>query len=289
MVPWYVYAFASAIFSTFFIMLRKKALSKVHAMNLESARALSTLFILLLLTPLINLGIDKKILLLVYFVSLLATIGILFFSKALRHKDVSLIMPLANFKPAFVAVIAFLFLSEAITQKQIIGVIILLISAYLLESNHNFSDLYAPIKNFFKTRYNLYFTFAIFLFSITAVLDKLILSNYLDIFNYLFFLWVFIAINFNIIHAVKFGYKDTIKCFKKIKYLPLLIGLLTVVKNLFALKAISLAYVSLVTPVLMLETLFVVLLGGKFFHEKFLYFRFSVASLMLIGAYLIIA
>ena len=62
-------------------------------------------------------------------------------------------MPLANFKPAFVAIIAFLFLSEAVTQKQIIGIIILLISAYLLESNHHFSNLYAPIKNFLKTKY----------------------------------------------------------------------------------------------------------------------------------------
>ncbi|MBW2981921.1 EamA family transporter [Candidatus Woesearchaeota archaeon] len=288
MIPWYVYAFASIVFSTFFIILRKKALLKVHAMNLESARSLSMLVLILFLIPLINFNINKKVLFLVYIISLIATVGILFFSKALRHKDISLLYPLSNFKPAFVAVIAFFFLSEAITQKQIIGIIILLISAYLLESDHNLSNLYAPIKNFLKTKYSLYFTFSIFLFSITAVLDKYILSNYLDIFNYLFFIWLFIAVNFNIIHIVMYGYKDTINCFKKIKFLPLLIALLTIIKNLLVLKAISLAYISLVTPVLVLSTLFIVLLGGKFFHEKFLLFRLFISSLMLIGTYLII-
>jgi len=195
---------------------------------------------------------------------------------------------LGNLKPAFVALLAFIFLAESITYKNIIGIIVLLLSAYLLESDHHFSDFVKPIKHLLKEKYSIYFILAIFLFSVTAVFDKFIISNYLDIFTYFFLIWLFIAINFNFIHIFLYGYKDTIKCFKKVTYLPVLVGFFSLGGNLLALKALSLAYVSLVTPVLMLNTLFVVVLGGKFFHEKYIYFRLAVSLFMLIGAYLVI-
>jgi len=288
MIPWYVYAFVSVIFSTIFLILRKKALLKEHAMNFESLRTLFLALFGLFLIPFINLDIEKKTFLLIYAVAFIATIAILFFSKAVRHNDISLVFPLANFKPAFVAIIAFVFLSEAIQIKQIIGIVILLISAYLLESDHHISAFLAPIKHLFKIKSNIYFIFSIFLFSITAVLDKYIITFYTNIFTYLFLVWIFIAVNFNLIHFFLYGYKDTIDCFKRTKGFPVLVAFLAFIKNLFVFKALSLTFVSLVTPFLMLETLFIVLLGGKFFHEKYLLFRFSAASLMLIGAYLII-
>jgi uncharacterized membrane protein len=288
MIPWYVYVLASVFFSIIFTIARKKALLKVHSMNFESARTLTMAVICLFLIPFLNLNLDKRGILIIYFVSVLATIGILLSSKSLRHKDISLIFPLGNFKPAFVAILAFLFLSEAIKTKQIIGIAILLLSAYLLESDHHISDFYAPIKNFLKSKYHLFYVLAIFIFSITATLDKFILSSYTDIFTYFFLLWVFIAINFNIVHLLEYGYKDTINCFRKTTYLPVLVGATSVIKNLFIFKALSLAYVSLVTPLLMLEILIVVFLGGKFFHERYLFFRLTISAFMLIGTYLII-
>jgi len=288
MIPWYIYAFASVILGTIFSIYRKKALLTEHAMNFESARTLTIALLCLFLIPYINLNVNRNIIILVYLVSFLVTAGILFTAKALRHKAISLIFPLGNIKPAFVAVIAFFFLSEAIQPKQIIGIIILFISAYLLESDYHISDFIVPLKHVFKTKYSLYFIFAVFLFSITAVFDRFVISNYMNIFTYFFLLWIFVAVNFNIVHVFEYGYRDTINCFKRITYLPLLVAFLSTIKNLFVYKALSLAYVSLVVPVLMLETLFVVLFGGRFFHEKYLFFRFGVSALMLIGAYLII-
>jgi uncharacterized membrane protein len=288
MIPWYAYALASIFFSIIFIIARKKALLKVHSMNFESARTLTMAVLCLVLIPFLNLNLDIKSILLIYFVSVLSTIGILLTSKAFRHKDISLIFPLGNFKPAFVAILAFLFLSEAIKTKQIIGIVILLLSAYLLESNHHISDFYAPIKNFLRSKYHLYFVLAIFIFSINSVLDKFILSSFTDIFTYFFLLWIFIALNFNIIHLLEYGYKDTINCFRKTTYLPVLVGVTSIIKNLLVFKAFTLTYVSLVTPVLMLKTLFIVLIGGKFFHEKYLFFRLVISAFMLMGTYLII-
>ena len=87
---------------------------------------------------------------------------------------------------------------------------------------------------------------------------------------------------------IEFGFKDTVKCFKKIHYLPFLVAVFSFASNLFALKALSMAYVSLVVPVLMVSTLLIVFFGGRFFHEKYLLFRTVVSLLMLIGVYFII-
>ncbi len=288
MIEWWVYAFFAVAFGTMFVMFRKKALVKAHAMNLESARSLSVAFFCLFLIPFVNLDIPWQIFLIVYGISLMGTFAILLMSKSLRHNEVSLIAPLSNFRPAFVAVLAFFFLKESLTLTQIAGITIILLTTYLLESDHHFSNFLEPIRNLIGNKYHYYFLLAVFIFSIATVVDKYLVTYHLDIFTYYFLVWIFITVNFNIIHAWKFGIMDSVKCFRDTNYLPVLVAFFSFAKNLFALKALSMAYASLVTPVLMVETLFVVFVGGEFFHEQYRYFRLFVSGLMLIGVYLII-
>lgn len=286
---WYVFAIGAAIFSAAFQILRKKALLKCHALNFESARTMYVVMIALVLLPFLDWSFDKSALIIVYIVSFLAAIGILFAAKAYRHNDISLISPLSNLRPAFVAIIAFIFLSESLGYKQIAGILIILVSAYILESNHHFSNIFEPLKHMIKSKYTLYFIFAMFLFSITAVLDKFVISTKIThVYTYFFLLWLFLAINLNIIHGLRYGLNDTIKYIKKATYLPFFVALASVLANLLMLKALSLEYVSLVIPIVLLSTLLVTLLGGKFFHEKNLVFRVIISIFMLIGAYLII-
>ncbi|MBD3354615.1 EamA family transporter [Candidatus Woesearchaeota archaeon] len=288
LVQWWVYAVGSALFSTAFSLSRKRALLKMHSMNLESTRTLAIAFFCIFLIPFINLNIEPGVFFLIYGTSVLSTIGILFASKALRHEAVSLIAPLSNLRPGIVAVLAFLFLGEILNTRKIIGIGVLVLAAYLLESDHHFSDFIAPIKHLMRDKYSKFFLFAIGLFGALSVLNKYLVSNYVDIFTLYFLTWIFIAINFNLAHSWRYGFKDTINCFKELSYLPILIGGLSMIMNLLYLKAISITYVSLVSPIVMLSTLFIVFIGGNFFHEKYIYFRFFVSILMIAGAYLII-
>lgn len=169
---WYMLAIGSAIIHTIFLIVRKKQLMKVHAMAFESVRSFAVVLITLFLIPLMNFNISKEGIMLVYLTSLLGTLGIFFMSRALRHEAISLITPLGNMKPAFVAVLAFFFLGESVGTKEIIGIIILLVSAYILESDHNFSNLLAPLRNIMKHNYSVLFFFSVFIFSFTAILDK---------------------------------------------------------------------------------------------------------------------
>ncbi len=288
MIPWYIYAFIAVISETLFLIARKKALLKVHAMNFEAARSLSVVAYLLIFLPFINLKLSFNTLALVYFISWVSILGILLMSKALKHKDISSMYPLANLKPAFVAVLAFLFLAESIHPIQIVGIGIILISAYMLEADHHFSDFLRPFREIASSKYNLYFIIAIILFSATTVLDKYVISFRTDMFSYIFWVWIFVAINFNLVHGIEFGFGETLSCFKKTHLLPLLVGGLSVVNSLFVLKALSLAYTSLVTAVLMLTTLLVVFFGGRFFHEKNLMYRVLISAFMIIGVYLVV-
>ena len=288
MIPWWIYAIGAALCASAFSISRKKILSKEHAMNFESTRAFSVVLLVLFLIPLVNFNIELKVLGLVYLISLIGTLGILFAAKAFRHEEISLVSPLSNIRPAFVAILAYFFLSEKLGIGQIIGIGILFISAYLLEADHHIYNLWDPLKNLFKSKYGPHYLLAILLFSVTVIFDKYIISTYLDIYTYFFFVWIFIAINFNIIHTILYGHKEVINCFKKWKYFPFLVAFFSVASNLLAFKALSLTYVSLVVPVLMLSTLFIVLLGGKFFHERYVVFRAIVTILMLIGALMVV-
>jgi len=289
MIQWYVYAIGAAVFATLFEIFRKKALSKVHAMNFESARTIFMVLLCLFLIPFISLSFDKINMFLVYLTSLLAAIGILYAAKAFRHGDISLITPLSNLRPAFIAIIAVIFLSESLSKTQITGIAVLFATAYLLAADHHISSFIAPIKHFIKSKYSLYFLFATFLFAVTAVLDKFIITNKItNIFTYFFFVWIFLAINLNIIHALTHGIKETFACIKKTRYLAFIVAVFSFISNLLALKALSMAYVSLVMPIVMLSTLLVVLFGGRYFHEKGLLPRVLISILMLIGAYLVI-
>ncbi|MBW2991891.1 EamA family transporter, partial [Candidatus Woesearchaeota archaeon] len=280
MVQWYVFAFGAAIAYTIMTIIRKKALSKAHAMNYESVRTIFVVLLAIFLIPFIDFSFDKTYLLWVYAVSVLATAAILLASKALRHNEISLVAPLSNLRPAFVAIIAFIFLSETLGVKQIIGIIILFISAYILEADHHFSNVLEPIKHLAKSKYSLYYTFAVFLFAVTTIFHKYIFSTKLNnVFTYFFFIWIFIAVNFNIVHAVKYGLKDSISCLKEVRFLPLAHASFSTIGNLMEFTAISMAYVSLVQPIIIISVLFVVLFGGKFFHEKNLLFRLAISVL----------
>jgi len=288
MVEWYVYAIGSALLGTIFVLLRKKALKKEHALEFESARSISMAFLLLLFLPFIKINVDLKILALLYFATFLGSVGIIFTSRAYRHDQISHVFPLANLRPFFVLILAYLFLGETVTSQNIVGIIILLLGAYALEADHHFSDLLYPIKSIFKTKSSFYMISAIGIFSITALIDKYLIDNYFDPITLLFLAWIFIAINLNVYHGFKFGFREIKQVFKETNYLPILIAVFSIGANLLYLTAIQKAYVSLVTPVIMLSTLFVVFIGGNFFKEDNVLSRVLISTAMLAGVYLII-
>ena len=288
MIPWYVYAIGSTIFATAFAIGRKKALQNEHALEFESARSIAVLLLLLILLPFITPSYSLKTIGIVYIVSLAAVAGIVLMAKAFRHLQISLLYPLMNLKSLFVLVLAYIFLGESVSALNLVGIFILLITAYVLEADHHFSNLILPLKALFTSKYNIFAISALLIFSFTSLMDKYIVTNLLDPLSFMLLVWLFVAFNLNVIHGFLYGYNEVRVIFKQKGPFIFLVSFFSIGANLLALKALTLAFVSLVTPVLMLSTIFVVFIGGRFFKEKHVMYRVGVSFIMLMGVYLVI-
>ncbi len=287
MLPWWAFAFASAIFATFFTIFRKKGTRKENALEFELTRTTFNALFGLLLLPILTFKYTLTSVLIIYFTSILASIGILLASKSLRHSEISQVIPLHNLTPGFLAVLAFLFLGETLNKNQIIGLVLLIIGAYVLETEHH-----NPLKSFLKHMKSRYVDYAIissFIFSITALLDKYIINLYTTPFDFLFLICIFIAINFTIISFVSNNGMDSMKnCLKTTKYNVILTAFFSFLANATYLYAISLNFVSLVMPISKLSILMSTLIGGEIFHEKGLLKGAISSVIMIIGTILII-
>jgi len=286
-IPWWILAILSMLFSSIFILLRKKGSSKEHATRFELTRSLVMVILLLTIIPYLTFNYTIKTLLVIYFISFLATIGILLVAKSIRHAQLSEISPLSNLSNGFVAIFAFLFLGESLSRGQISGIILLIIGAYALESDGK--GLWGAFVSHIKSKYVLYAILGTFLFSITALLDKYTIENLIPAIDFLFIVWIFIFINLIIVTALRDNpIKAVQHCLKKSKQYILLAGIFGFLANLTYILALSTGLVSLVIPIRRASTLIVTIVGGEIFHEDHLLIKTIAALIMIIGASLLI-
>ena len=140
----------------------------------------------------------------------------------------------------------------------------------------------------FKSKYSLYVIAALIMFSITSLMDKYIIDNLLDPLPFLALVWIFVAININIVHGILYGFDEVKKYIIKYPLFPFLVAFFSIGAGFLYLNALKTANVSLVAPVLTLATLFVVFFGGRFFKESNITYRLIVSVLMITGVYLVI-
>ncbi|MCK4522182.1 MAG: EamA family transporter [Nanoarchaeota archaeon] len=287
MIPWYVFAIGSAVFSTLFTLFRKKGMSKEHAMEFEVTRTTFAALFGLLLIPLLTFRYTIASILIIYSLSIIVVAGILLESKSLRHMEVSAVAPLFNLTPGFLAILAFIFLRESLSRPQIGGLVLLIAGSYVLETDRN-SFFQSFIKHI-RSRYIGYAIAAALIFSITALLDKYVINFHTTPFDFLFLVWFFISLNFIIISTIKYnGIRGIKHCLDIAGYKVVLASLFSFLANAFYVYALSIAYVSLVIPIRRLSTIMTTIIGGELFHEKALLRKSIACVIMIVGAYFII-
>ena len=242
----------------------------------------------LIFLPYLNFDrLSVSLLLLMYFNSWIAAASFLLVSKAIRHMEVSLVSPFLSFGPIFILIFSLLFLKEHATNLQVFGIFFVIIGTYVLQGKEH--DFLAPIKNIIKSRYIHYIFIALILNGLSSIVDRYFLkSNLADPVSYLFLLSTFLAINYCILISVFHkGFKEINKGFQINGFMILIIAVLVILSRLALYQGVSLASAFLVEPVKRTSVLFVVLLGGAIFHERFLFKKFIASLIMLIGVYLI--
>lgn len=285
---WYVYALGGAFLLALSDVLTKKLLFKEHPLEFLSTKGFAMFGILFLAIPLVHQVPSWSLLLLIYFVSLTISVSLWLEAKAFRHMEISVAEPLYNMSPLFLVLFAFLFLGERLSVIQGVGVLCLIIGAYVLEWSHSSKSVWAPLKAMVSSWPTRYLLVALVLFSGVSTFERYLVTHLLDAFIYTYFVWLFICINLIILDWYFFRLKQVKQDLKKYGFWTFLVALLHFVSILLHMFAVSIAAVSLVLPVRRLSTLFATFLGGRLFHEKGLSSRILACCILVVGAILII-
>jgi drug/metabolite transporter (DMT)-like permease len=286
---WYFYSLIAAVFFAGSMIIEKRALLKEHALEMCTVLSIfifgtySAIFFSKVKFPL-----NQEALFLIFTVSILATFGFWYLAKGMRHMEVSETSPLLNFSPAFVAVWAYIFLGETLKTIQITGIIVLVAGSYLLEVKNPLKHPLKPLINTFKSKYTQYIFLALIMYSFVYIIDKIVIAK-TDVITYLFFVQLFMMINYiiliNILHDGFKGIKHGIKSAGKWIFL---LAILFIGRRIFYLTSVSMIQVSIAFPIYRMGTILSTMIGGKIFHDKHILSRTLACILMVIGATLII-
>ncbi len=288
MIPWQVYAFAAA----FMIMLRdiahKKALNAEHALEMIVARGFFLVPLLIILGFFVPTAVPFGTLPLLYLVSVLATAGLLLRIRGLRHMDVGQAAPLTNINPLFLLVIAGILLGEVPTILQLAGVLFIVCGTYILEGSEEYPGIFGPLKHLWHDKYAWIIILSALVLSFAQTFDKLFISSGINPFTYFFWVWLFINLNFLLIHLARFkwhGLKRNVV--RDWKWLGIAAGALFI-QMLCYYTAVKSGPITLILPINRLSALGLILVGGKLFHEEALGRRVIAVGLMVTGAVLIV-
>jgi len=285
---WFVYALLSAIFLSLTEIFQKRALFKERSIEFGLERSVFALLMVLIFIPFIDWNVSFVTLLIVFFVSLIFAIADLYRSKGYKHMAISSAAPFYNLLPAFVALLSMFFLGETLSLKQISGIVVLMIGAYVLEVDHNIHSLFSPIKKIIKSKYIHLIFIALLLFGIGSIFEKQIIDFYLKPLQFLFIFLVFFSLNYFLISFFKHGVKGIVKSFKQAKIDSLFSALFWNLEMFFYLTALKLQMVSLVVPIKRMHVIFTTMGGGTIFKDKGLYLKAVACTIMFVGVLLMV-
>ena len=192
----------------------------------------------------------------------------IFSMYAIKTSPISLISPISSFNPVFTTIIAFLMLHEILSPTKILGVVIIVLGAYLLNVSELKEGMLLPFKKLFTNRGVLFFLLANLIWAITPIFQKqaifqtkpvvpLFTSFFEGLVVMAFFIPFVLAKTKNQIPQIKRNWK-----------LLLLLGPVGALAQWAAFTAFSLASLGAVTAIFKLSILFTIIFGGVFFKEE---------------------
>ncbi len=289
---WFWLAFISAVFSAAAAISQKKILFKIEA--LEFSLLLSIFNVVLLIPVFFFLNYEKIFwdrLLVLYLKTILEAFAFWNVMLAIKNFEISKALPLLALTPGLVAISAFIFIGDQLTLAEVFGILLLILGTYILEAKSK-QDLLDPFKIFIGSKKHHYIITALLLFTITAIMDRLLLHKYnLEAESFLVFQNLFIAVNFIIIYFASKKSFNNLPEFVKGDFLKLLIliSALTIIYRYTQIEAVKIAPVALVLAVKRISIFFAAIIGGRIFKEDNLWMRAAATAIIITGTLLISA
>lgn len=286
---WVLFALLSALLFGSRQVAAKKILMYEHATEYLTAACMVAFLFSLFFLPKMSLSYSLSLWGLMYLKGFLFTAGWLLGSKALRHLEISYVVPLTNLSPVLLVFISIFFLDELLSIVQISGIVMIIFSAYWLQSGNHIGKLLHPLR-ILKKRHSVYMLIAVIIYSLCATIDKFVLQS-VDPYTYLSFTFFILSFHYLLIQFFKYdGIKDIRHAFSKGKYLIIICAILMVFSDVFYYMAVAIpgAMIALIVPIKRMATLVSTLVGGGLFHDHNLVQRIIACALMIVGVVLIV-
>jgi len=283
---WFIYAFVCAISLATADALSKKALDDdTDPYIVAWVRTGYAAPFIAVIIPFIDIPELDSVFYLVTFLAVpLDIIAVLLYMKAIKVSPLSLTLPFLSLTPIFLIVTSYVILGEKPDKFGFIGIILVVIGAYLLNVHTISQGFLAPFMAIAKEKGSVLMIIVAFIFSIGACLGKISVQHsspafFSVIYIFLLSLFLFIIVNFKSKHFLSKSISRPVPF--------IFIGMLIAIMIITHLKAISLIEVSYMVSVKRLSILFGILYGVMFFKETNIKERFLGATVMVSGIILI--
>lgn len=252
-VAWIRYAFSTPVFLTVLII------------NGVSAPPLKFWFYLLMLIPL----------------EMLAS---LLYLQAIQISPLSLTIPFLAFTPVFLLFIPGIILGEKLSAMGIVGVLIVVVGAYLLNIHESKTGVLKPVLAILKEKGSWLMLLVALIYSFTATMGKfLILMTNPLFFGSVYFPSIGIFLTPLFLHKQNISKDDFSDHFTYF----ILVGILIACMAIFHYLAIEMAEVAYVISVKRTSLIFSTIFGGLIFHEHYMRERLLGCVVMFVGVIII--
>ncbi len=204
----------------------------------------------------------------------------IFYLKAIKLSDLSLVSPLATFTPLFLLITSPLIIGEFPTLFGLIGILLIVFGSYILNLKEKKNGILAPFKALVNNKGARLMLLVAFIWSITSNFDKIGLQNSSPIFY---------GVAVNIFITIGITPFVFLKSRKNIKQIPknlkslIPVGIFHGLMITFHMIAISMTLVAYLISIKRTSAVISVLFGSLIFKEKGLKERILGAIIMIIG------
>lgn len=200
--------------------------------------------------------------------------------NALKNLPISIITPFNTITPLLTIIIGIVFLHEVLSIFQILGIIILLTSYYMISKSGNIE-----VNGLFRNKYFWFMFVGAVSNALSAVLDKVIMKNAQTPqmqFWFMFFLWVLYTI---VLIYNKIKTKEKFYIEKKSLFFILCMSIFILVADYIYFNVVKdpKSMISIILPLRNMSIIVSVLVGGLIFKEKNLLQKFFRVIFVIIG------
>jgi drug/metabolite transporter (DMT)-like permease len=283
---WFIYALVCALSLATADALSKKALDdNTDPYIVAWARTGYAAPFIAVIIPFIDIPELDSVFFVITFLAIpLDIIAVLLYIRAIKVSPLSLTLPFLSLTPIFLIVTSYIILGEKPDKFGFIGIILVVIGAYLLNVHTISQGFLAPFRAIAEEKGSVLMIIVAFIFSIGICLGKIAIQHsstefFCVVYILLLSLFLFIIVSFKCKHFLSKSISRPVPF--------IFIGMLIAIMIITHLKAISLIEVSYMVSVKRLSILFGVLYGVMFFKETNIKERFLGATVMVSGIILI--